>query len=307
MSHDSSPILVTGSHRSGTTWVGQMLAAGPEVGYVYEPFNVGPGISCNPHPFSAWFVGLDGTDDAVRRADFQAILGFRYPVVSNLGRLRGAKDAARLLRNLALSLRHRAQGRRPLLKDPIALFSAEWLARHFAASVVVMIRHPAAFCSSLKLKQWTFNFADLAGQPGLMAGPLAPMRGEIEQAVRSDLPLLEQAILLWNCIHLTIAGYQERHPDWHFVRHEDCSRDPLGSFQSLYAALGLTFTEQVRATILASSGADNPTEQARGQEFRRNSLLNIDNWRRRLTADEAALVRHRTGELADRWYGDESW
>ncbi|HUH21151.1 MAG TPA: hypothetical protein VLZ09_04715, partial [Gaiellaceae bacterium] len=33
------PILVTGAHRSGTTWVGKMLALAPGVGYVHEPFN----------------------------------------------------------------------------------------------------------------------------------------------------------------------------------------------------------------------------------------------------------------------------
>src|SRR5436190_552737 len=34
-------ILVTGSHRSGTGWVGQVLAASPAaVGYVWEPFSI---------------------------------------------------------------------------------------------------------------------------------------------------------------------------------------------------------------------------------------------------------------------------
>jgi len=32
-------ILVTGSHRSGTTWVAKMIANSPSVGYIHEPFN----------------------------------------------------------------------------------------------------------------------------------------------------------------------------------------------------------------------------------------------------------------------------
>ena len=42
----TKPILVTGSHRSGTTWVGKMLAATGSVGYIHEPFNLKnrPGI-----------------------------------------------------------------------------------------------------------------------------------------------------------------------------------------------------------------------------------------------------------------------
>ena len=39
MTSSAKPILVTGAHRSGTTWVGKMLALAPGVGYVHEPFN----------------------------------------------------------------------------------------------------------------------------------------------------------------------------------------------------------------------------------------------------------------------------
>ena len=34
------PILVTGAHRTGTTWVGRLLAAAPAVAYISEPLNV---------------------------------------------------------------------------------------------------------------------------------------------------------------------------------------------------------------------------------------------------------------------------
>jgi len=37
--YSKNPILVTGSHRSGTTWVGKILALSPEVGYIQEPFH----------------------------------------------------------------------------------------------------------------------------------------------------------------------------------------------------------------------------------------------------------------------------
>ena len=37
------PILVTGSHRSGSTWLGQMIGASDAVGYIHEPFNIDRG------------------------------------------------------------------------------------------------------------------------------------------------------------------------------------------------------------------------------------------------------------------------
>src|SRR5882672_1880226 len=35
----SRPILVTGAHRSGSTWVGRMIARSPTIRYIHEPFN----------------------------------------------------------------------------------------------------------------------------------------------------------------------------------------------------------------------------------------------------------------------------
>jgi LPS sulfotransferase NodH len=35
-----TPILVTGTHRSGTTWLGKMLAADASTAYISEPLNV---------------------------------------------------------------------------------------------------------------------------------------------------------------------------------------------------------------------------------------------------------------------------
>jgi len=40
VSGEVKPILVTGSHRSGTTWAGRVLAFSPTpLGYIWEPFN----------------------------------------------------------------------------------------------------------------------------------------------------------------------------------------------------------------------------------------------------------------------------
>ena len=35
----TGPVLVTGSPRSGSTWVGNVLALAPGAGYIHEPFN----------------------------------------------------------------------------------------------------------------------------------------------------------------------------------------------------------------------------------------------------------------------------
>jgi len=52
MIYGQKPILVTGSHRSGTTWAGKMISACPNVGYIHEPFNIDMPMSVNPYPFT---------------------------------------------------------------------------------------------------------------------------------------------------------------------------------------------------------------------------------------------------------------
>ena len=55
----AEPILVTGAHRTGTTWVGRLLAANPDVAYATDYgtafYTVDGGktwaqVYCNDHP-----------------------------------------------------------------------------------------------------------------------------------------------------------------------------------------------------------------------------------------------------------------
>src|SRR5439155_23993534 len=93
------PILVTGSHRSGTGWVGQVLAASPRaLGYVWEPFSIlhRPGV-CAAR-FEHWFPYVCAENDADVRGPVAAMLAWLYAYGAELAALRRPKDAARLAR-----------------------------------------------------------------------------------------------------------------------------------------------------------------------------------------------------------------
>ena len=301
-----APILVTGSHRSGTTWVGHMLAAAPGTGYVHEPFNIslrfgaGPALGC-------WYRYLDPRGDDEFVPAFDRLLAGRYPLRRNLGRVRSPRDLVQLAKHCARFRKSTRPGTRLLVKDPIAFFSAPWLHARFGFDVVVMIRHPAAFCSSLKLKAWDFDFSHLARQPALIDDLLDGYRNEIREYAAEEHDLIDNAILLWNCIHSVALHFRERHPGWHFVRHEDLSREPAAGFAALFAALDLDFTPAARAAIEAASGAHNPAEQQAGDEFVRDSRRNIGNWKRRLTDAEIERIRAGTNRVAREFYGPGDW
>lgn len=301
------PILVTGGHRSGTGWVGEMLAAtpSPPLAYIWEPFSLRARRGVRDVELSHWFTLVTERNEDAIRAAMTDVLALRYRPLSELPRIRSPKDAGRCVRDWARTVAHRRRGAVPLLKDPIALFSAEWLADTFGLDVVVLIRHPAAFVNSLVRKGWDHPFTHFTEQPELMA-QLEPYRDELERFAADEQPLFDQAVLLWLVLHHRIGAYEEHRP-WLFRRHEDMSREPVARFRELYDALGLTWTDGVRRTIEEHSGAGNPGDTDDPATHRRESVAVITSWRRHLTADEIGSIRDRTEHLARRWYGDADW
>ena len=182
-----APILVTGAHRSGTTWVGKMLAASPQVAYISEPLNVlhRPGVL--RLPVSTWYTLVCEQNETEYLPAFREMLGFRYGLWREVRSVRSSKDFLRMGRDFSIFLRGRLLGQLPLIKDPFAVFSAPWFARRLGCRVVITVRHPAGFVSSLKRLNWVFDFHDLLDQPLLMQKWLGVDRAEMELANTDDV------------------------------------------------------------------------------------------------------------------------
>ena len=171
--------------------------------------------------------------------------------------------------------------------------------------ILVVIRHPAAFCSSLKLKGWSFDFNSFLDQPNLMDCYLSEFANDINMYAKKPPGVVEQAALLWNIFHAVVLQYRSEHGDWLFCRHEDLSKDPVTEFRSVFEFLGLDFDESIELKILESTGAKNPQEQVAGKNLRRDSRKNIFNWKSRLSTDEIAYIRRKTEHLACCFYDNE--
>ncbi len=298
----NQPILVTGCHRGGTTWVGKMIAAHPRVLYRFEPFNPDHHDCPVDHPWH--YVTAD--EALVFRAYLRPFFELRTPCWQP-GKNALKQLLGRRLRALNY-LRRRWLGYRPLVKDPMALMSAEWLADEYQPRVLVLSRHPASFISSLKRLGWHMRVESMLEQEALMRTYLTPFSGALE-LLRAGRPTwLDRAILGWRMVHHVIRILQERRPDWMFCRHEDLSERPIEEFQRVFDHVGLALTPELRSHILAHSNERNPSE-AGGvvHQLKRNSKANIWNWQQRLTAEEIQRIRRETEELAEHFYGDQDW
>lgn len=307
MTDITHPILVTGTHRSGTTWVGKMLAADSSVAYISEPLNVlhRPGVFRPKVKHWYQYICEENQDEYL--PGFKELLDFDYHLWDEIRSIKSRRDFLRMGRDFAIFYNGLMRGQRILLKDPFAVFSTEWFAKCLNCKVVIAVRHPAAFVSSLKRLNWPFDFQDLLDQPLLMRDFLEPYREKMEAAKSDDI--IGQASLLWSLIYRAVHTTLQRKPDLIAVRHEDLSLDPLAEYRKLYDSLGLDFTKRVEKTILTSSSSENPAEPSQKNIYsvKLDSRSNIDNWHKRLTEEEIKRVRETTEEVSELFYPNVGW
>jgi hypothetical protein len=307
-----SPIVVTGAHRSGTTWVGKVMASAPRTFYLQETFNVE-----YPNPFTAirmkWsYQRFSGDGESAERRVFQDVFALRFRC--------DPKDPSRVLSRRGLMRRcfHllRWESTDPakctiIMKDPLALFSIPWLVRHFGVRPVIMIRHPAAFVSSLRVQGWFFDFGNFLSQPGLVEDMFPHERHRIEEmARRQHTDVVSESAFLWRLLYTVVAKYRREYPAWTFVRHEDISRNPAEEFRRLFVSLGLWYTPRADAYLNSTI-----TREDRGyvrsstpvSDVVRNSAENVFVWKQRLTEAEIARTREVVGDVASEFYADEEW
>ncbi len=263
-----------------------MIATSPSVCYINEPFNINKRkFIFRPH-FDYWFTYVTDNNEQQYYRQIKNLVEFRNKWLC------------------------RWSHKRPLFKDPIALFSAEWLSSRFNMDTVVLIRHPAAFAGSLKVKNWTHPFEHFLSQPLLMNDHLKPFKEDIEEYAKNNKDIIDQAALLWNITHYMILKYKKNNPNWIFIRHEDLSRNPVDGFRSLFRKLNLNFLDSTIKSIEMSSSTEGPTNGRSRDKFRdlnRDSLANIYTWRYRLSSSEIERLKSTVQYISQEFYSEDEW
>jgi len=284
-----------------------MLAADALTAYVSEPLNVlhRPGVFRVKVKHWYQYVCEDNGSDYLPA--FQDLLEFDYHLWDEIRSLRSRRDFLRMGRDFLIFYNGLMRGQRALLKDPFAVFSTPWFARHLNCKIVTTVRHPAAFASSLKRLDWLFDFQDLLDQPLLMRDHLEKYREEMQSMKTDDV--IGRSALLWKMIYCAVHETHEQNPDFIVVRHEDLSRDPVAGYRDLYQLLDLEFTPRVEKIILNSSSSENPVELSRKKVhgFKLDSRANISIWKKRLSDEEINRIRKITEESSALYYSDAEW
>ena len=193
-----------------------------------------------------------------------------------------------------------------IIKDPIACFSAPWIADHFDLRTIIIVRHPAAFALCLKRVGWSFDFSNLWKQEELWQH--FPEHWQL--AMREQpVDIVQQASLLWNCTYSFLLDACEQHPDWLLLRHEDLSLHPLEQFHGLYHQLGLCWDAHAEQQIIAHTAGNlsSQPEQGRVHSLKRNSAASLERWKHELSEEEITFILRGTWETAQRVYDEKEF
>ena len=305
------PLLITGSPRSGTTWVGRMLAPSSQLYYIHEPFNPdyppGCGI-CNVR-FNHHQTYITEDNEKKYYKPIKRMIEGRDNFLASILASRSLNDVKKELSQKKQFWEYRRKHMQPLIKDPIALMSAGWLGRRFDINVIVMIRHPAAFVASMRRLNWGFDPSRWAlSQPLLLRDFLSPFEDELKILRDSKTDIIDQTALMWKVMYFVVLKYKKEYPDWIYLKHEDISRDPQVQFDVLFRKLGLNFTNELHERILEYSNESNPSH-SRGAEklIKLNSKKTVSNWKNVLSAQEINRIKEIVKEVSKFFYSDKDW
>lgn len=287
MDDDVRPVFITGIPRCGSSWVGEVLGSCTGVRYVYEPFNLD------------WVPKLRGKLSHFKYLDANSEPSPTVKLAVDSA-FRGSQSRKQLIR-AAYRGYWRAATRSAstvVLKDPTACLLTSWIAHHFNAKILIVMRHPCGFASSLAKLDWQVRVDILLRQKSLMRDHLGRYEDVMRRAT-NDKWLNFGAF--WAAIHRVLIEQMTDHPHWDLCKYEDLCQDPSGQFSDLTRKLGLELSGNAHSKMLLNSTRISKDPGS----TRRESSLMPHIWKQRMTKGQIDAVKGIVSEFGIGEYRDE--
>jgi hypothetical protein len=304
-------IVVAGLPRSGTTYVGNILAQHPDVRMVLEPLNEEFGLRV----VSGQFPYVSGEDPAsIESARVLSQMvelrgGWRRLAMSRGNSRSRAEKTAKVLFGsrtnwnwrIDASMERVGMQGTPIqcFKDPFATFSLEHLARQHGIRSVCMVRHPGAYYQSFITQPWDFGIGRLMNVPGIRRDFGSDIDDQTWRAADSDK--LTYCAVLWRMMSRMLA--QISTDSVLVVRHEDLSADVSSVMERVAAHFGLSTTSDMSEYIEStSSGSAVAPEYLKVHSFVRDSKALAEHWRTAIDFDDESRLAELVGPDLHRFY-----
>ena len=229
--------IVTGSHRSGTTWIGNTIAKGTNSAYIWEPFNLKVPYSKRSSygksflKIENWYHLVENSDDQIcndlahlfnkRELDIKGILSILPKSLKKNPKatLKWLINDSKLSINLKIN-------NSAIIKDPIMLFSTEYISKKLKSKCILITKDPRSFYNSLKKASWGFDFKNIY-YPCTRFQHLNEYIYEVEERLHKGALLDPKSIgLLWNILHKHMY-YLSKFNNFKLIKYEDICEDPV--------------------------------------------------------------------------------
>jgi hypothetical protein len=248
------PILVTGIIRSGTTFIGKVLATGLNTIYIHEPTNpMSPWNSCFPTPIAYYYI--NGTNGGAYTNLLTKLVNLD-PVFQGEWR----EDIARNRMEYIQKYNNNDLIPRAIIKDPIALYSANWF-KSLTIPVVIVLRHPISIIKSIVRLGWSKNYNPgfISRQPLLFNDFYRNCYSADEKIISSNwdnFDEVKRAICFVRLQYLAICKYYSSDENFIFISYEKFVKSPNENFIHLFKKLNLQTSEKTLNDINDSSEYD---------------------------------------------------
>jgi hypothetical protein len=261
-------VVLAGTGRSGTTWVGDLLNSHNTYRVMFEPFHARKIPLLRDWSYRQYLRPED-TDEIYLSAARSILSGnIRHSWIDQYNR--------------------RIVARRRLIKDIRAQLFLGWIKHHFPEiQIILLLRHPCAVANSKIKLNWATHLECFLSQPKLMADFLAPFRHIIESAVDP----FERHIVMW-CVENYVPLRQFRDGGLHVAFYEHLCVNPAAEAAELMRVIGESYSDQVHRTL------ERPSAVTRADSAIRSGSSLTDSWRREVSKDQlerAVSILHSFG------------
>jgi len=295
-------LVVCGMHRSGTTFVGELIRQFRRTAIIHEPLNREFGLAGVPSVYPCDLSEGEGRN-ALRLVE--SVLAGRGKFVRRVVTDRPLKAFGRLITGgrtgvdvTGYRLRRAFQGDvLPVIKDPfLVLMAKSLLAAGFG--VVVVVRHPAAVWQSIGRMGWKLDLSEFSGELVHRAGSFA---GGIDRLVGDSE--LRKFACLWRAIHEYVLAIPA-HSKLCVVKHEDLCMRPGEFLEELGERYGLRGGGKVDAYVERSMRSELVSVSgSKLHEFRRDSRALARAWMGRISSSDEQELRVITEDVVKQLYG----
>ena len=225
-------IFVTGIHRSGTSWIGNILSLADNVIYWREPFNPSTVKNMRQH----YLYLSSSMNDKFYKMFTDQLFSGRF--VGSVFDYTKPKEWICKTRQ------------RHLIKDPTAAFMLEWMTMNYNLDIVIVVRHPAGFVSSILKLNWDFNFNLILNQKHLMSNFLFPYKKIIETHNYDGMDAAKGAVL-WSIIYYVLENMPNKN-NYYWIKYEDICANPQAEFKQLFKAVNLEWDGRIEKHLQKS-------------------------------------------------------